>query len=432
MMVTIHPTPHLQGCLRAGGSKNYTSRYVLAATLAEGLSVLTSPAPIDDAAVMISCCRKLGAEITERAGALTVRGTGGALEAPGELDVGNAGAVARFLMGVAAAIPSPTRFVTPYPESLGRRPHGDLLQALESLGCHCESRNGMLPVVIGGGLVQGGAVSIDGSTSSQFTTALLFLAPLLAGTTEITVTGEQRSAPLIGQTLHVLREAGIMVETDSPRKFRVVGPQRYRAGTHHIPGDWPGAAAVLAAAAVTTSDVTVTGLRDDGQGEQAIVPVLQAMGADIQYNPATEAVRVHGGKPLRAVEFDGDQATDAVMAMVAAACVAQGTSRFYNIENLRYKESDRISDYCRELARLGAGVEETQDSIIVHGKPEGLAGGTSIDAHHDHRVLMGAAIAAMRCVEPVQLLEAQHIAKSYPGFFTDLQVLGAHVQIDQA
>lgn len=432
MNITIGPCARLHGSLQARGSKNYTTRYVLSATLARGVSILTNPAPIDDAQVMIACCRRLGAEIAEEAKGLSVRGTGGRLQAPGELDVGNAGAVARFLMAIAATLPTPTRFVTPYPDSLGRRPHNDLLDALQSLGCPCQSENGRLPVVIGGGLQQGGPVAISGSTSSQFTTALLFLAPLLEGVTEITVTGQQRSAPLLGQTLHVLREAGISIDAaDGLRRFRVMGPQQYKAGTYTIPGDWPGAAAILAAAAVVESDVTLTGLYDDGQGEMAIVTVLQTMGADVDFDAGRGVVRVRGGKPLRAVEFDGDKATDAVMAMVAAACVAQGTSRFYNIENIRYKESDRISDYCRELTKLGAEVEETSDSIIVHGRPDGLPGGGWIDAHHDHRLLMGAAIVALRCAQPVELLEAQHISKSYPDFFLDLAALGAAVHLNR-
>jgi 3-phosphoshikimate 1-carboxyvinyltransferase len=431
MRVTVFPAERLAGRLIARGSKNYTSRYVLAATLAAGQSTLYNPAPIDDARVMINCCRKLGAEITETADTLHIAGTNGRLAAPGVLDVGNAGAVARFLMAVTATIPAPTRFVTPYPESLGRRPHGDLLAALTALGCRCSSNEGRLPVEIGGHLRYGGEVAVSGATSSQFTTALLFLAPLLTGTTVINVTGEQRSAPLLDQTLQALAHAGIHVEAAADkRRFRVNGPQPYQPLHLTIPGDWPGAAAILAAAAVVPSSVTLTGLHDDFQGERAIVDVLAAMGADITYNAAEHSVTVRGGRPLRAVEFDGDTATDAVMAMVAVACVAAGTSRFYNIENLRYKESDRISDYCRELRKIGVQVEETRSSIIVYGQPDGPAGGVEVEAHHDHRLLMGAAIVALRCRQPVTLLEAQHISKSYPAFFADLQALGARIQVE--
>jgi 3-phosphoshikimate 1-carboxyvinyltransferase len=430
MQVTIYPTAQLTGTLTAHGSKNYTSRYILCASLADGATELINPALIDDAQAMVTCCQALGAQIEQTPTGLRITGTSGQPTSPGELNVGNAGAVARFLMGVCAAIPTPTRFVTSYPDSLGRRPHKDLLMALEELGCQTTSQEGRLPITIGGGLRQGGVVHISGATSSQYTSALLFLAPLLQGTTQIIVTGEQRSAPLLDQTLRVLTATGVQVEASPDRRtFIIHGPQPYQGGRHFIPGDWPGAAAILAAAAVVPSKLTITGLYDDHQGEQAIVPVLQAMGCDIRFDPQANTVTVHGGKPLQAVEFDGDKATDAVMAMVAAACFAKGASRFYNIENLRYKESDRISDYCAELRKLGAQVDETRDSIIVHGQPEGLAGGAQIEAHHDHRLLMGASVVALRCRQPVVLHEAHHISKSYPAFFKDLQTLGAHVDL---
>ncbi|HHT28499.1 MAG TPA: 3-phosphoshikimate 1-carboxyvinyltransferase [Firmicutes bacterium] len=429
MQVTIHPTAQLAGALAAHGSKNYTSRHILCATLAHGVTELTNPAVIDDAQAMLACCQALGAQTTMTATGLRIVGTAGKLTAPGELNVGNAGAVARFLMAICAAIPAPTRFVTPYPDSLGRRPHLDLLTALRELGCSSSSNAGRLPITISGGLEKGGVVHVSGATSSQFTSALLFLAPLLRGTTHIIVTGEQRSAPLLDQTLRVLAATGIQAEAAPDRReFIIHGPQEYQGGRHDIPGDWPGTAAILAAAAVTESKVTITGLYDDHQGEQAIVPVLQAMGCDIHFDASAHTVSVRGGAPLHAVEFDGDKATDAVMAMVAAACFAKGTSRFYNIENLRYKESDRISDYCAELRKLGAQVEETRDSIIVHGQPNGLPGGATIEAHHDHRLLMGAAIASLRCRRPVVLNEAHHISKSYPAFFQDLQKLGTRME----
>lgn len=441
MEVVVHPSPPLKGRLWAGGSKNYTSRYVLAATLAGGESVLHNPALIDDAQVMMDCCRRLGAIIEEmpdtamplgRQRVLRIKGTDGRMTPPGELNVGNAGAVARFLMAVAAHLPAPTRFVTPYEHSLGKRPHGDLLQALTQLGCSVSSNQGRLPVTIGGGVRQGGRVEVSGAISSQFTSALLFLAPLLCGETRITVTGEQVSKPLIGQTLRVLSQCGIILETDADlRHFVVPGPQPYRAGDYHIPGDWPGAAAIMAAAAVAGATVTIEGLYgDDGQGEQAMVEVLAAMGANITFDESGHKVTVSPApQSLKAVAFDGDKATDAVMAMVAAACLAEGRSRFYNIENIRYKESDRISDYCRELRKLGVEVEEEQDAIVVCGRPAGYAGGVTLEGHNDHRLLMGLTVVALRCRQPVRLTGADHISKSYPAFFTDLISLGANIRI---
>src|SRR5699024_11194420 len=120
-----------------------------------------------------------------------------------------------------------------------------------------------------------------------------------------------------------------------------------RAGEYVVPGDYPGSAAILAAAAVTQSDVTLFRLSEfSKQGERAVVDVLRAMNVPLTHEE--DVIRVQGNGQLIAGEFDGDLFTDGVLAMVAAAVFAEGTSRFYNVENLRYKECDRITDYLNE------------------------------------------------------------------------------------
>ena len=228
-----------------------------------------------------------------------------------------------------------------------------------------------------------------------------------------------------------MRLVGVDIEAaDDLTHFRVEGPQSYQAGTYRVPGDWPAAAAILSAAAVVDSDVTVEGLVEDDQGERRILDVLRDMGADVEVNLEAGWVRVRGGKPLQPVEVNGDLATDAVLSMVAMAAFADGTSRFYNVENLRYKECDRITDFCRELRKAGVNVEERQSEIIVHGRNDLLPGGAQIDAHYDHRVLMALTTIGLRCKEPLTLTDVHHVAKSYPDFFADMEQLGANLQID--
>ena len=273
------------------------------------------------------------------------------------------------------------------------------------------------------------ARSVDGTASSQFLSALLFAAPILPQSSEIRVGGPLVSKVAVRQTLQVLAESGIEVEaSEDLLRFTVPGRQSYRPGVRRVPGDWPSAAAVMAAAAVAGGDVEIEGLFADEQGERAAVEVLGRMGADVRFDPKAGRVRVRRLGPLRPVEFDGDRATDAVLALVAAAAYAHGVSRFYNVGNLRWKESDRIYDYCEELRRLGVHAEPGPDQIVVHGgrRPEG---GCACSARHDHRVLQGLAIAALGAHQPVRLQEAEHIAKSYPRFFSDLASLGARCEL---
>jgi 3-phosphoshikimate 1-carboxyvinyltransferase len=387
------------------------------------------PAVSDDAEAMIRCLRQWGAEVREIHGGLEIRGFGRTPRDGRTLDPGNAGAVVRFLMGV-AAVARETRFITAHLESLGKRPHADLLRALEQLGCITESEGeeGRLPIVIRGGegRLHGGHVEVSGEISSQYLSALLFLAPLIGEDVEITVTGALKSKPVVRTTLEVLRGAGIEIASaDDLMSHRIVGGQGYRPGEFTVNGDWPGASALLAAAAVTDGEVVILRLHRDQQGEQRALDVLSAMGAQVTWEATTVIKREMS--PLRGVEFDGDQATDAVLALSAAAALAEGTTRFFNVENLRHKECDRISDFLAALREVGVQGEERRDELIIHGQPDGYGGGVEVWGRGDHRVIMALSILGLRCREPLTITGTEHVAKSYPAFFDDLRALGARI-----
>ena len=428
MKAIVQPTTRLEGVINALSSKNYTTRYMLAAALSEGTSKLYYPAHSEDSDAMRRCLKDLGARLEEDGTSLTITGFGRKPADVRELDVGNAGAVLRFLMSVAAFCPDVT-FVNTYPESLGKRPNDDLIQALSSMGVRIEHRSGKLPIRIRGGHPRGGDIRVSGKVSSQYLSSLLFMTPLLDEDSEITVLDELKSKVVVGQTLEVLEQAGIQVEAaEDLMHFRVPGRQQYQPREYVVQGDYPGSAAVLAAAAVTDSDVKVLRLSETSrQGERAVVDVLKAMGVPLVHRDNT--VHVRGNGQLAAVEFDGDAFTDGVLAMVAAAVFAKGTSRFYNVENLRYKECDRITDFVHELRKAGADVEERQSEIIVRGKPEGVEGGVEIDAHFDHRVIMALTVVGLRARKGLIIRDAQHVAKSYPQFFEHLQSIGARVTL---
>lgn len=427
MDVIVRPTPELSGEIGALSSKNYTTRYLLVAALAEGTSTIYYPAHSEDSDAMRRCIQDLGAKLEEDEEKIVITGFGRRPNQVKELNVGNAGAVLRFLMAIASLCPEVT-FVNTYPESLGKRPHDDLIDSLKQLGVEVEHQEGKLPITIRGGAPKGGKITVSGAVSSQFLSALLFLTPLLEEDSEIEVLHDLKSKVVVGQTLEVLEQAGIVIHaSDDYMHFKVPGKQSYQAKTYTVQGDYPGSAAILAAAAVTKSNVKVHRLEERSkQGERAIVDVLQMMDVPLQH--VNNTVHVQGNGRLRPVEFDGDAATDAVLAMVAAAVFAEGTSRFYNVENLRYKECDRITDYLAELKKAGAGVEERQAEIIVHGRPDGLEGGVEINAHYDHRVIMALTVVGLRCRKPLVIKDAHHVAKSYPQFFDHMRALGASVE----
>jgi 3-phosphoshikimate 1-carboxyvinyltransferase len=428
MKAIVRPTPSLQGTIDALSSKNYTTRYMLVAALAEGTSTILYPAHSEDSDAMRRCIRDLGAVLHEEDSKMTIQGFGRHPQPAETLNVGNAGAVLRFLMSVAAFCPELT-FVNTYPDSLGKRPHDDLIVALEQMGVGVKHNQGKLPITIKGGKPRGGKITVSGNVSSQFLSSLLFVTPLLDEDSEITVLHDLKSKVVVGQTLEVIEQAGIRIEASPDlMHYKIPGGQRYKAQEYIVQGDYPGSAAILAAAAVTQSDVKVLRLRENSrQGERAVVDVLKAMNVNLTHD--NDIVHVRGGGVMKAGEFDGDHFTDGVLAMVAASVFAEGTSRFYNVENLRYKECDRITDFCNELRRAGADVEERQSEIIVHGKPEGVEGGVEINAHYDHRVIMALTVVGLRSKQGLTIRDAHHVAKSYPQYFDHLRSIGAQVEL---
>jgi 3-phosphoshikimate 1-carboxyvinyltransferase len=415
------------------GAKYYTLRYLLAALLAPGVSLVRNPARSDDTAVLVRALRALGADISEleRDGdwALRVTGTGGRLSPPPDntLAMGNAGAVLRLLLGIGTLLPEVT-FVTNHPDSLGRRPNADLLAALAQLGITADAHgpDGLLPITLRGGPPTGGAVAVSGMRSSQYLSALLYLAPLLPRGLRITVTDGLRSADLVRATLRVLAEAGIVVEAASDlRAFTVRGGQMYRAQELRVLGDVPSAAALAVAALLIGQPAHLSSLDASRPESAALLAALTALGASLTLDDDVLTVGIEGS--LRAVRLDGDPLIDSVPVLVAAACFAEGESRFENVASLRLKESDRIGDLCAELQRVGCDVQPFDDAILVHGQPGGIAGGATVDAHDDHRLAQALALVALLCRNGLTITGADAVAKSYPTFFEDLQLLGAEV-----
>ena len=426
----IAPSRVLRGEPVVPSSKYYTLRYLLAATCASGESHVAFPAESDDSDALFRGCQALGARLTwndEQHQGLRVNGIERFLHRePVTINVGNAGAVLRLLLGVGAILPEVT-FVTDHPQSLGKRPNRELIEALTSLGVICEGvgAESYLPITLRGGNIHGGHVTISGARSSQYLSALLYLAPLIGEALEIEVVDGLKSQPLVHATLEVMQEAGIaVVHNETLTHFSIAAGQHYSPRTYTVPGDYPSAAAWLGACAVSNnpdSEIRLARLRQGDEVGEQLLAAFRAMGAD--FHVVADTVSIRGGRPLHGITVDGDRMIDCIPVLVAAACFAEGESTFYNIENLHYKESDRIDDLCSELRRAGCTVTPKRDAIIVQGQPQGIEGGATVDGHSDHRVLMALSIVALRSRLGLTLTGTEHISKSYPHFFKELQRL---------
>lgn len=430
MLAIIKPTKRLEGSVEAPPSKNYTSRYMWVAALTAGVSEVIRPAWNDDARALIEACRALGAEISEAEDRLVIRGFSGAPLPVSALNPGNGGLILRLLLALGICLPDVV-FTTEYMDSLGRRPQDDLLEALTQLGVEVQAKDGRLPIRLKGQGCQGGIeVKVSGAKSSQFATALLLVAPLLPKGLSIRIVDGLRSRPPLQTTLDVMKEAGVLVEADWDRLcFKVPAGSGYQPRIYRVPGDYPGAAAVLAAAAVLPSRVRVSELYPDAQGERRVLDGLAQMGVDLRYDGKT--VAISGGQPLRGISFNGDEAIDGVLAMAAVAAFAEGETCFYQVGNLRFKESDRIGDFAAELRKIGIDVTEGAEELIIRGRPAGYDGDVEIDAHHDHRIIMAATVVGLASRKGLRIHGAEHISKSFPEFFETMIKLGASIHLEE-
>lgn len=428
-VIRVEPAAPLSGALTPPGAKSGTVRALLCGTLAPGTTTIVNAGPGDNIRAMATACRALGARIDElEPGAWRVHGVDHRLPARASLDAGNSGIVLRLLTAVGAAMER-CEVGTIVADSLGRRGNHEIVEALRAMGANADGLgpDSRPPLVVGrGGGLRGGTVPVSGRRSSQFLSGLLFLAPLVGEDVEIRVSDELRSVPMVATTVDALARAGIQVDVaDDWRSYRIGGGARYRPATHAVAADASSVAGILAAAScVPGSRVTVRGMHGDEIGTAAMLGALAGMGVRVERDGPD--LVCHGTETIRPIEFDGSACPDSVLPLAALACFADGTSVFSNVETLRFKECDRISDFCHELAAAGVRVDERRDAIIVHGRGA-VPGGTEVFGHHDHSVVMAMAVVALRSRDGLGIRGWEAVGQTYRAFFDDLAALGTPV-----
>jgi 3-phosphoshikimate 1-carboxyvinyltransferase len=416
MNVTIAPAP-LEGTLPAVSSKSDAHRLLICAALADRPTVLALPALSEDIEATIRCLRALGAGIVRSGETVTVSPIERVPDAP-LLPCGESGSTLRFLLPVAAALTEGARFT-----GRGRlpdRPVGALRAAMEAHGVTFSAEK--LPFALSGRL-QGGSYALPGDVSSQYLTGLLLALPHVPDDSTLTLTTKLESAAYVDMTLSALRRFGGSV-SDGGGVYALPGGQRFHSpGAAAVDGDWSSAAFFLTAGAIGR-EVTVTGLdADSPQGDKAVLDILRRFGAETETRGNAVTVRP---APLRGCEIDVSGIPDLLPVLSVAAACASGETRFTNAARLRLKESDRLAAVSAMLRSLGGSVTELPDGLTVRGGA--LTGGT-VDGFRDHRIVMSAAIAAIRCSGPVTITGAGAAAKSYPAFFDDYTLLGGNCDV---
>jgi len=455
----VQPGP-LGGEVRAIASKSAAHRMLICAALADAPTDITCATTSQDIEATCDCLRALGAQIAREGDVLHVspipaRQNAGA---PARLDCGESGSTLRFMLPVVCALGCAATL-----DGHGRLPERPLEPLRARLNEHGGgvSGDGVWPVGVAAGGLSGGYYDLPGNVSSQYVTGLLLALPLTGEGGCVRLHGVVESRPYIDMTVSALRAFGVEVVEDSEfvcgevdgvelcercATFAVAPEARYASpGCVTVEGDWSNAAFWLCAGALSTEPVTVTGLDlASDQGDMRVLDVLGDFGAYVRVHPGSGWATVCGHNPetgeacrLHGTTVDARDVPDLVPVLSVVAACAEGQTHVVNAARLRIKESDRLQTTSEILCSLGVMVEELPDGLVIHGRggahvPHACLNGCAVRAHGDHRIAMTASVAAARTAAPVVVYGAQAVAKSYPGFFDDLALLGGSAQLEPA
>ncbi|MFO0849715.1 MAG: 3-phosphoshikimate 1-carboxyvinyltransferase [Gemmataceae bacterium] len=412
------------------GSKSITNRALVLAALAsrDGPCTLTGALRSEDTEVMVDCLQKLGFRIGTDwdHSRVTVHTNESDRLIPAQsadLFVANSGTTMRFLAAMVSAGSGEYR-LDGVPR-MRERPIQDLLDALHQFGVDAQSEagNGCPPIRIRSSGLAGGETTVRADVSSQFLSGLMMASAYAEQDVTIRVEGARVSEPYIRMTEK-------MMGADWLIEFTAIGPEVYAIpawprvqgpATYPVEPDASAASYFWAAAAITGGRVTVSGFswacaHGSMQGDVQFVRVLEQMGCE---RPLTDDGLTIVGRPLCGIDVDMNAISDTVMTLGAVACFADGPTTIRNVAHIRHKETDRIAALATELRKLGAGVDEFPDGLRITPRP---LTGCAVDTYKDHRMAMSLALVGLR-VPGVVVNDPGCVAKTYPGFWQDLQKL---------
>lgn len=425
----------VSGTVRLPGSKSISNRALLLAALSAGRSRIEGLLHSDDTAVMLDCLQQLGCVVVADDQSLEVEGLAlgagqrGQLRGQADLFLGNAGTAMRPLAAALAVMGGDYR-LSGVPR-MHERPIGDLVSALQDLGCAVSytGTEGYPPLHIGSaaGLRLAAPIQVRGDVSSQFLTALLMALPLATATEAATieVVGNLISVPYIDITLRMMAQFGVTVQREGWQRFVIPAGARYQSpGLVSVEADASSASYFIAAAGLAASadaPLRIEGVGADAiQGDIRFVEAAQSMGVRV-VSGAQHLEVSRDAWPLRAISLDCNHIPDAAMTLAVLALFAEGTTELRNIGSWRVKETDRIAAMQTELQKLGAEVTAGPDWIRITAPVAGAWRMASVATYDDHRMAMCLSLAAFHSpVGGIRIEDPQCVAKTYPDYFEAL------------
>ena len=413
--VRLKPLPkNISGRIALPGSKSITNRVLLIAALAEGKSRISGALKSDDTKYMAKALGQLGVTVTDTGDTdFQVDSTGTLTPSSEPLFLGNAGTAVRFLTAAAANIAGET--VLTGDAHMQKRPIAPLVQALNDAGVRATAPTGCPPVTVSGtGGFANRSVDVDASLSSQYVSALLMAGT--AGDTPFSLRvkdGDIGALGYIDITLACMRAFGASVTPTGPLSWEIAN-QPYQARDYWVEPDASAATYIWGINALLGAGIDI------------------GISPDAMMQPDAKAYDVISQFPDMPAVIDGSQMQDAIPTIAVLAAFNNHPVRFVGIANLRVKECDRINAVATELNRIQPGLaEENGDDLLVTPDRTLIGGAVSADIHtyHDHRIAMAFALAAL-VIDGVRILDPGCTAKTYPGYWRDLQSVGVEMTFD--
>ena len=414
----------ISGKITCPPNKSYTHRAIFLASLAGRNSRVDNVLFSKDTEATILACRQFGADIVQKGSSVMVRKPIDTEKHACGIDAANSGTTIRIATCIASLFPH--EIMLTGDESLQKRPMQHLLDALESIGARCSSDNGMPPVMIAG-RIRGGSVSVPGSLSSQFASALLICAPLTEKGIDLSIEGNLVSKPYLDATISTMRMFGASVQTLIPYKRYSVRPQLYTPNTFQVPTDFSSLAMLLAASVLNGRKVLINAsLGNLPQGDEVFIDILEQLGVNVSIGSG--GISVDSPDKLSGGRFDLSNSPDLLPALAVLALKTSTSIEIFNVRHARFKETDRISILRRELSKLGLPILEKEDGLVLES-PQILCG-AELCPEKDHRLFMVFCIAGM-FVGDCTVRDSESVAVSYPGFIEDMSRAGAGLSIMQ-
>lgn len=421
----------LEGNIKCPPSKSYTHRAIAIASLADGKSTISNPLISRDTIATISGCKMFGIKIeksNENVNCIQILGKN-QFETPKDIiDAKNSGTTIRILTSMAGLVKNGYTILTG-DDSLKTRPMQPLISALNQLGVHAFSSNekNTPPLIVQGGGIKGGLVSIEGGISSQFISSLLISCSYALTDVEIRVKGKQVSIPYITSTIETMKKFGISIDHNKEYLNYYISNSKYRPTDFTIPGDFSSASLIIAAGVLCGGKIAIGGMNFHyPQGDMAIIDIVRQMGGDIKVNKEKGEVIVYGSNSLDGIECNLVNCPDLLPVVSILSLKARTPMRIFGISHARFKETDRVSIITNELRKMGVDVSEKEDEVLIN-PVKGLKN-VEFDSHNDHRLFMSFTIASMLTNKSI-VKGAESIDVSYPSFINEIKRLGANINL---